>query len=342
MRRPAEIFHASLGPDHPSTQTVVANYAALLTEMGRSESEVAAGMQAVTETKGRLTPIVPEVERLLGPAQPSADVLAALDRQYKVDGKLAVYSLKPDQPMAPHLDELLRPNPDSLNAAGVAAVRLGDFATAVVHYEESLKLLGDKPHDVATTFTTRMNRAAALRELGEVEPARDELRKLLSGLREGDTITTLAKGRARYHLALCEWRLNDREAAQHEAEESLKEYGDDEDSAALKQQTEQLLADLKENKPLPPLAKVDVVAALEQARVRFRARAELAALPLDQSALPLLDQMLGPAESTKQVFEELDRQYREQGKPEIWFLPLTEPIAPHLDQLLGPLPSGPK
>jgi hypothetical protein len=73
----------------------------------------------------------------------------------------------------------------------------------------------------------------------------------------GDTITALAEGRARYHLALCEWRLNDRDAAQREAEESLKEYGDDEAAAAQKKQTEQLLADLKENKPLPPLAKVD-------------------------------------------------------------------------------------
>ena len=84
---------------------------------------------------------------------------------------------------------------------------------------------------------------------------------------------------------------------------------------------------------------MDAVVALEQTRVRFRARAELATLPLDQSALPLLDQMLGPTESTQQVFEELDRQYREQGKSEIWFLPLTEPIAPHLDELLGPIPA---
>ena len=175
-----------------------------------------------------------------------------------------------------------------------------------------------------------------------MEPAREELRKLLSGLREGDTITTLAKRYARYHLALCEWRLGDREAAQREAEESLKAYGDDADSAPQKKQTEQLLADLKENKLLPPLAKVDAVAALEQARVRFRARAELATLPLKQSAIPLLDQMLGPAESTKVVFERLDRQYREQNKSAIWFLPLSQPIASHLDELLGPLPTKEK
>ena len=150
-------------------------------------------------------------------------------------------------------------------------------------------------------------------------------------------ISALAKGRARYHLAHCEWRLNDHDAAQREAEESLKAYGDDDNAAALKKQTEQLLADLKENKPLPPLAKLDTVAALEQAQARFRARADLATLPLNQSAVPLLDQMLGPARSTTEVFETLDRQYREQNKPEIWFLPLNKPISPHLDELLGPL-----
>jgi hypothetical protein len=47
--------------------------------------------------------------------------------------------------------------------------------------------------------------------------------------------------------------------------------------------------------------------------------------------------MLGPAPSTDEVLETLDRQYREAGKPAVWFLPLTEPIAPHLDELLGPV-----
>ena len=50
----------------------------------------------------------------------------------------------------------------------------------------------------------------------------------------------------------------------------------------------------------------------------------------------MLDQVLGPARSTKEVFDALDRDYRKQGKPAVWFLPLKEPIAPHLDQLLGP------
>ncbi len=67
-----------------------------------------------------------------------------------------------------------------------------------------------------------------------------------------------------------------------------------------------------------------------------------ATLPLNQSAVPLLDQVLGPAPSTKEVFETLDRQYREQHKPEFWFLPLNKPIAPHLDELLGPVPKTEK
>ncbi|MFM9963079.1 MAG: hypothetical protein ACKV2Q_17875 [Planctomycetaceae bacterium] len=66
-------------------------------------------------------------------------------------------------------------------------------------------------------------------------------------------------------------------------------------------------------------------------------KAALATLPSNQSAVPLLDQLLGPAESTQQVFETLDRQYREQNKSAIWFLPLSQPIAPHLDELLGRL-----
>ncbi|MBC7815308.1 MAG: hypothetical protein IAG10_00245, partial [Planctomycetaceae bacterium] len=48
------------------------------------------------------------------------------------------------------------------------------------------------------------------------------------------------------------------------------------------------------------------------------------------------------AKTTQEVFETLDRQYREQNKSAIWFLPLSQPIAPHLDELLGPLPTKQK
>ncbi len=49
-----------------------------------------------------------------------------------------------------------------------------------------------------------------------------------------------------------------------------------------------------------------------------------------------LERVLGPARTTKEVLDALDRDYRSQGKPAVWFLPLKEPIAPHRDQLLRP------
>jgi hypothetical protein len=61
-------------------------------------------------------------------------------------------------------------------------------------------------------------------------------------------------------------------------------------------------------------------------------------LGLDQPTGPLLDQILGPAKPVKEVLDELERHYREEGKPAVWFLPLDEPISPHLDELLGKPP----
>jgi tetratricopeptide (TPR) repeat protein len=52
---------------------------------------------------------------------------------------------------------------------------------------------------------------------------------------------------------------------------------------------------------------------------------------------PHLGKLLGPAKSVREVLDQLDRQYREQGKPAVWFLSLEQP-APHLDELLGPAP----
>ena len=60
-------------------------------------------------------------------------------------------------------------------------------------------------------------------------------------------------------------------------------------------------------------------------------------IALDQPIVPHLGKLLGPAPSTEEFFETLDRQYREQGKPAVWFLPLSEPVAPRLDELLAPI-----
>ena len=107
------------------------------------------------------------------------------------------------------------------------------------------------------------------------------------------------------------------------------------------EQARQLLADLEDGKQPPPRKNVDGLAELQLARDRFRAAKLLTALPLDEACQPLLDQLLGPAESVDEVLKRLDQQYREAGRPAVWFLPLDEPIAPHLDELLGS-PGGDK
>ena len=110
MRRCVTILHQfgrKTGHEHPSLQTFQANYRGMLQAMKLSEDEIAQQMTDATSLVGPLPSILPEVERLLGPAQPVSDVLAALDRQYQTDGKPAIYFLPPKEPIAPHLDELL-------------------------------------------------------------------------------------------------------------------------------------------------------------------------------------------------------------------------------------------
>ena len=77
---------------------------------------------------------------------------------------------------------------------------------------------------------------------------------------------------------------------------------------------------------------------LKIAEPEIRARIEAASKGTDKFSpiIPEVERLLGPAKPTNEVFEALDKQYREQHKPPIWFLPLREPIAPQIDQLLGP------
>ncbi|MEL7500602.1 MAG: tetratricopeptide repeat protein [Planctomycetota bacterium] len=321
--------------EHPLFSPLRLNYIKMLQSMNLSEEEISHRLQNVKNVNGPLESIEPEVERLLGPTQPVADILAALDSQYESEGRPQFYFLKPDQPMSPHLVELLKPTPLSLNARGVRAYHNDAYAESIVQYDEALKISANNPRNVSVLFRTRTNRAAALRDLGEVSQARDELDLLLSGLDENDASLYLLKGRAYYHRALCEWRLGDSEAASRDAEKSMQVYGDDARAATVKQQTERLLEELRDGKPIPPLVEGDTTAALESARVRFRATENLKRLSLDQPAAPLLDKMLGPVQATEEVFAAFDRQYRDQGRPEVWFLPLDEPISLHLDELLG-------
>ena len=141
-------FQRSTGHEHPHQQAVIIDYRQLLILQKLAEPEIAARIKAGSEGTDKLTPIVPEVERLLGPPKPVADVLSSLDRQYKEQGKPAVYFLGPKEPIAPHLDELLRPNGDELTARGVAAIREGAHVDAVALYEAALELMADQPAQV--------------------------------------------------------------------------------------------------------------------------------------------------------------------------------------------------
>jgi tetratricopeptide (TPR) repeat protein len=347
FRRMVAIFHRfgqHTGHEHPFMQVGLENYRRLLTAWEVPPEDIERRVQAAMQTPGLLEPITPEVERLLGPAQPVQAVLAALDSQYQQDHKPAVWFLPSDQPIVPHLVELLKPDTEFLNTMGVKAYRNGAYAEAVILYEESLKRAAGQPEQAPQAFTIRMNRAAALRELGETAQAHDALQRLLSELPQHAAIPAFTKGLAHYHLALCQWRLGDRAAAQREAEQSLIAYGQvssqDPRTADMIAESQQLLADLKENKMPPPSPKVDAAAELENARTRFQAREALATLPLDQPIVAHLDKLLGPASSTQEVLDALDRQYREQGKSPVWLLPPGEPLAPRLDELLGPVTEG--
>ena len=165
------------------------------------------------------------MERLLGPAKPVADVLSSLDRQYKEQGKPAVYFLGPKEPIAPHLDELLRPNGDGLNAQGVPAFRRGAHADAVVLYEAALELMADQPAQAPAKLTDPHESCGGIARAGVGRTGCvTSSRSCCRNSTRPQSAESLMKGRARYHLALCQWRLGDRAAAQQSAEESLAAY----------------------------------------------------------------------------------------------------------------------
>src|SRR5262249_19152198 len=231
--------------DRPHCRRAKESYRKLLPLLKVAEPEIAARIKATTEDTEKLSPIVPEVERMLGPARPVADVLTSLDRRYREQGKPAVYFLKPKEPIVPHLDELFRTNADQLNSHGVAAFRAGDHAKAVVFHEAALDLMARQPAKVPARLRIRMNRAAALRELGLVTQARDELSKLLPEIAQLSEADPVMKGRALYHLAVCQWRLGDRTSAQRSAEKSLAAYDGAPEAkpvdSALRRQSQELL-----------------------------------------------------------------------------------------------------
>lgn len=78
---------------------------------GEAEPLMRRALELAEQLHGRDSPEV--ALRLNNLAQtlkePVAEVLAALDRQYGSEGKPDIYFLPPEEPIAPHLDELLGP-----------------------------------------------------------------------------------------------------------------------------------------------------------------------------------------------------------------------------------------
>ena len=77
--------------------------------MGQTPTQIDAQIADALDTEGELLPITPEIETMLGPAKPIAEVLASLDQRYRDEGRPSIWFLPQSEPLAPHLDELLGP-----------------------------------------------------------------------------------------------------------------------------------------------------------------------------------------------------------------------------------------
>ena len=156
-------FQRSTGHDHPNFGSALGNYrqVAARAEACRAQSSP---HRSSRRLRGR-TSYRPSSPRWSGSsARPDRSLTCwpRLDRQYKEQNKPAVYFLKPNEPIVPHLDGLLQPNGDGLVAQGVTASRTGARADAVVLYETALGLMADQPAQAPAKLRTRMNHAAAL------------------------------------------------------------------------------------------------------------------------------------------------------------------------------------
>lgn len=109
MRRALMIFARTLTPKHPKTMTVIDNYRLLLQDLGQPAGQISQQITNALNTQEELLPITPELERMLGPAKPIDEVLAALDQRYRDEGRPSIWFLPQSEPLAPHLVELLGP-----------------------------------------------------------------------------------------------------------------------------------------------------------------------------------------------------------------------------------------
>jgi len=191
-RRMVEIFALftrATGHEHPKFRVAIRNYTGILQARETPPDEIEQRVQTIAAAKGPFSSILPEVERLLGPATSVDDVLADLDEQYRAEDRPAVYFLEPDQPLTPHLESLLAPTRAALAEQGLQAYVDDRNADAVVLLDAAIKRNGD------WLLTIRTYRGAALRDLGALEQAREELTETASAMRQSEDMSAVLLGR---------------------------------------------------------------------------------------------------------------------------------------------------
>ncbi len=113
MRRHVEIlarFGQLTGHSHPNMHRAMDNYRGLLVAMALTPDEIENRVRTALESSKSHNPIVPELDRTLGPSQPVEEVLQSLDQDYKAESNNSIWMLPLDTPIASHLDSLISPS----------------------------------------------------------------------------------------------------------------------------------------------------------------------------------------------------------------------------------------
>lgn len=116
---------------------------------------------------------------------------------------------------------------DDHNRNGVKAFHAGDWETAIHEYEASIQIHLNLPNSEEALLGVRVNLAAAQREAGHCETARQALVELIPRLDElsaNRERPSIAVARSRYHLAVCERTLGNLAEAEVRVIESIRQY----------------------------------------------------------------------------------------------------------------------
>lgn len=156
----------------------------------------------------------------LGPSHPS---LSTVVRSY-VDC-LADKGLTPNQISATAIEytsaSLVA---DAVNSIGVSHLSKSEIDLASQYFGESVRLFSTSKKMSIESLQASVNLAVAQRELGEVTKAKNALVRAIASLDSFEVKPLFLKGRARYHLAMCEFKLQDFVAAERIVVQSYAEY----------------------------------------------------------------------------------------------------------------------